>query len=131
MQLALEDAELSADDIDYVNAHGSGTVANDKQETLALKQALGSHAYQIPISSTKSMTGHLTTACGALELLICVLCLMHQVVPPTINYEHRDPECDLDYVPQVAHEVQCEHVLNNSLGFGGQNAALVVSQFTG
>ncbi len=131
MQLALEDAELSADDIDYVNAHGSGTVANDKQETLALKQALGPHAYKIPISSTKSMTGHLTTACGALEVLICVLCLLHQVVPPTINYEHRDPDCDLDYVPRVAREVRCAHVLNNSLGFGGQNAALVVSQYTG
>jgi 3-oxoacyl-[acyl-carrier-protein] synthase II len=131
VQLALQDARLSAEDIDYVNAHGSGTLANDKLETVALKRALGPHAYNVSVSSTKSMTGHLTTACGALELLICVLCLQHQAVPPTINYENRDPDCDLDYVPNVAREVHCEHVLNNNLGFGGQNVSLVVSRYDG
>lgn len=128
IQLALQDAALAAEDIDYVNAHGSGTVTNDKLETVAIKRAFGSHAERLPISSTKSMTGHLTTACGALELVFCVLALQHQVVPPTINLEVPDPDCDLDYVPNEARELSCAHVLNNSLGFGGQNAALVVSR---
>jgi 3-oxoacyl-[acyl-carrier-protein] synthase II len=128
IQLALQDASLMAEDIDYVNAHGSGTVTNDKLETVAIKRAFGSHAERLPISSTKSMTGHLTTACGALELVFCVLALEHQVVPPTINLEVPDPDCDLDYVPNEARELRCAHVLSNSLGFGGQNAALVVSR---
>jgi 3-oxoacyl-[acyl-carrier-protein] synthase II len=126
---SLKDAQLNADDIDYVNAHGTSTVLNDKVETLALKRALGAHAYRSPISSTKSMLGHATTACAAIELAICLLVLHHQVIPPTINYHTPDPDCDLDYVPNTAREHRCRHVLSNSIGFGGQNAALVVSRY--
>jgi 3-oxoacyl-[acyl-carrier-protein] synthase II len=130
IRLALTDAELQPEDIDYVNAHGSGTVLNDKVETLAIKKAFGDRAYQIPISGTKSMTGHLTTASGAMELAVCLMALRQGVVPPTINYETPDPACDLDYVPNVAREVPCRHVLKNSFGFGGQNVAVVLSQYT-
>jgi 3-oxoacyl-[acyl-carrier-protein] synthase II len=126
---ALKDAGLNPDNIDYVNAHGTSTVLNDKVETLALKRALGTHAYRVPISSTKSMLGHATTACAAIELAICLLALHHQVIPPTINYHTPDPDCDLDYVPNSARDHACRHVLSNSIGFGGQNAALVVSRF--
>jgi 3-oxoacyl-[acyl-carrier-protein] synthase II len=131
MKLALQDASLSPEDVSYINAHGSGTVLNDKAETAAIKIALGDHAYRLPISSTKSMTGHLTTACGAIELLVCVLVLDRNVTPPTINYETPDADCDLDYVPNEAREVDCQHVLNMNLGFGGHNVALVVSRFEG
>ncbi len=129
MQQALDDARLNPADVDYINAHGTGTPANDKAETLAIKRALGQHAYHVPVSSTKSMTGHLTTACGAIELLACVLAIRDNVVPPTINYETPDPECDLDYVPKTARQVECRHVMNNSFGFGGQNVTLVVSRY--
>ena len=128
MNLALADAGLSPEDIDYINAHGSGTAINDRVETLAAKRALGSCAYHVPMSSTKSMLGHLTTACGAVEALICVLALQHHAVPPTINYETPDPECDLDYVPNTAREVRCRHVMSNNFGFGGQNTSLIFSQ---
>lgn len=127
--LALREAELNPEDIDYINAHGSGTVVNDKTETLAMKRALGNWAYHVPISSTKSMTGHLTTACGAIEALICLMVLRHRVAPPTINYATPDPECDLDYVPNTARPILCKHVMNNSFGFGGQNVVLVFSHF--
>ena len=126
---AIQDAGINVDDIDYINAHGTGTVLNDKIETLALKQAFGQHAYRVPISSSKSMMGHATTACGAIEMAICLLALQHNVVPPTINYSTPDPDCDLDYVPNTAREVDCTHVLSNSIGFGGHNAALIVSRF--
>jgi 3-oxoacyl-[acyl-carrier-protein] synthase II len=126
---ALKNARLNPDDLDYVNAHGTSTILNDKVETLALKSALGAHAYRLPVSSTKSMLGHATTACAAIELAICLLALNHQVVPPTINYHTPDPDCDLDYVPNHARELRCRHVLSNSIGFGGQNAALVVSSY--
>ena len=126
---ALDDARLDGGEIDYINAHGTGTVLNDKVETLALKQAFGQQAYNIPISSTKSMMGHATTACGAIEMAVCLLAIRHGVVPPTINYENPDPECDLDYVPNTARMVDCRNVLSNSIGFGGQNAALVVSRY--
>ena len=128
---SLQDAGLNPDDINYVNAHGTSTVLNDKVETLALKRALGAHAYRLPISSTKSMLGHATTACAAIELAICLLALQHQVIPPTINYHTPDPDCDLDYVPNHAREHRCRHVLSNSIGFGGQNAALVMRRFAG
>lgn len=128
MQLALKDAGLNTDDVDYVSAHGSSTVANDRIETLAIKKALGADARRTPISSVKSMTGHLTTACGALDSLVCAMALRSNVVPPTINNETPDPECDLDYVPNAAREVTCRHVLNNNFGFGGQNVTLVFSQ---
>ncbi len=127
--LALREAKLNPEDIDYINAHGSGTVVNDKTETLAMKRALGNWAYHVPISSTKSMTGHLTTACGAIEALICLMVLRHSVAPPTINYATPDPECDLDYVPNTARPILCKHVMNNSFGFGGQNVVLVFSRF--
>jgi 3-oxoacyl-[acyl-carrier-protein] synthase II len=126
---ALADARLNPDQIGYVNAHGTGTQLNDRIETLAFKQALGAHAYRVPISSTKSMLGHATTACAAIELAVCILALRNGVVPPTINLDHPDDGCDLDYVPHTAREVDCRHVLSDSIGFGGQNAALVVSRF--
>ncbi len=128
MTLALADAGLMPEDIDYINAHGSGTAINDRVETLATKRAFGSCAYQVPISSTKSMTGHLTTACGALEAVICLLALRHNAVPPTINYERPDPDCDLDYVPNTARDLRCRHVMTNNFGFGGQNTSLIFSR---
>lgn len=126
---ALDDARLEGEEIDYVNAHGTGTQLNDRVETLALKQAFGEHAYHVPISSTKSMLGHATTACGAIEAAISVLAVHQGVIPPTINHDNPDPDCDLDYVPNTARELTLRHVLSNSIGFGGQNAALVVSRF--
>jgi 3-oxoacyl-[acyl-carrier-protein] synthase II len=125
----LKDAGLNTSDIDYINAHGTATVLNDKVETAAIKRAFGADAYRIPISSTKSMHGHATTACAAIELSVCLLALHHQVVPPTINYHTPDPECDLDYVPNIARERRCKHIMSNSVGFGGQNAALIVSRY--
>lgn len=126
---ALKQARLNLTDIDYINAHGTSTVMNDRIETLALKNAFGRQAYRIPVSSTKSMMGHSTTACGAMEMLVALMALRTGVIPPTINYEVPDPACDLDYVPNSAREIACRHVLSNSLGFGGQNAALIVSRF--
>jgi len=126
---ALESARIRPEDIDYVNAHGTGTRLNDRIETIALKRALGDHVHRVPISSTKSMLGHAATACAAIELLVCVLAIRRSAIPPTINYETPDPDCDLDYVPNVARERACRHVLSNSIGFGGQNAALIVSRF--
>jgi len=126
---ALEDARLDAEDIDYINAHGTSTVLNDKVETLAIKQYFGVHARRLPVSSTKSMVGHLTTACGAIETIVSLMALKDGVVPPTINYEHPDPDCDLDYVPNSARQIPCRHVLSNSFGFGGQCAALVLSRY--
>jgi 3-oxoacyl-[acyl-carrier-protein] synthase II len=128
VQAALDQARLNPEQIDYVNAHGTGTIENDRVETLGLKRVFGEQAYKVPISSTKSMVGHLTTACGGVELVVCLLTLRHGVVHPTINYEHPDPECDLDYVPNTAREVPCTHILNTNFGFGGQNAAVVVSR---
>ncbi|MEZ6092160.1 MAG: beta-ketoacyl-[acyl-carrier-protein] synthase family protein [Pirellulaceae bacterium] len=125
---AMKDAGLGVRDLGYINAHGTGTVLNDKVETLALKTALGDAAYSIPVSSTKSMLGHATTACGALELAVALLALKTNTLPPTINYETPDPECDLDYIPNFARDVKCRHILSNNIGFGGQNAALIVSR---
>ncbi len=126
---SLRMARLNTDEIDYCNAHGTGTVVNDKVETLALKKVFGNDAVKLPVSSTKSMLGHATTACGAIELVICLQALRDGVIPPTINYETPDPECDLDYVPNFARQVKCKHILSNSIGFGGQNAALIVSRY--
>ena len=131
MSLAIDDARIGPEDIDYINAHGSGTILNDKAETSALKKARGRYACKTPISGTKGMTGHWTTACGAIEFLICVMATHRGVVPPTINYENPDPECDLDYVPNVAGQVDCRHALTSNFGFGGHNASLLVSRFTG
>lgn len=128
---ALADARLAPAELSYINAHGSGTPLNDRVETAALKRVLGPHAYRVPVSSTKSMVGHATTACGALELTACVMAVRHGAVPPTINYHTPDPDCDLDYVPGYARDHACRHVVSENLGFGGQAGALVVSRFEG
>jgi 3-oxoacyl-[acyl-carrier-protein] synthase II len=128
IKLALEDAGLNGDDIHYINAHGTSTSVNDKVETLAIKNAFGEHAYQIPVSSTKSMMGHLIAAAGATELIVCLMAIRDRVLPPTINYQTPDPECDLDYIPNVARQARCDHALSNSFGFGGQNITLIVSR---
>jgi len=129
MKGALKDAGLGPEEIDYINAHGTSTQVNDRVETLAIKQVFGPQAYKIPVSSSKSMLGHLIAAAGAVELIICVMVLRQGVIPPTINYQTPDPDCDLDYVPNVAREKRCRHVLSNSFGFGGQNISLIVSRF--
>lgn len=126
---ALADAGLSPSDIGYINAHGTSTQANDAAETAGIKAVFGEHAYKVPISSSKSMLGHLIAAAGAVELIIAVMAMKTGVIPPTINYETPDPECDLDYVPNRAREVRFRHLLSNSFGFGGQNVALVASAF--
>jgi len=129
MRLALEDAGLAPADIGYINAHGTSTQVNDRVETLAIKKVFGEEAYRIPVSSSKSMLGHLIAAAGAVELIISVMALREGILPPTINYEVPDPECDLDYIPNVAREKKVQHVLSNSFGFGGQNVSLIVSKF--
>ena len=129
MRIAIADAGINADQIDYVNAHGTSTPIGDMQETAAIKAVFGEHANSLAISSTKSMTGHLLGAAGAVESIACVLALTNGVVPPTINYEHPDPECDLDCVPNEARELELNRVVNNSFGFGGHNVALVFSRF--
>jgi 3-oxoacyl-[acyl-carrier-protein] synthase II len=127
---ALKDSGLALAEIGYINAHGTSTQVNDRVETLAIKKVFGEGAYQIPISSSKSMLGHLIAAAGAVELITSIMTLRRGVLPPTINYEFPDPECDLDYVPNVAREKRVRHVLSNSFGFGGQNISLIVSRFS-
>ncbi|GAA1069610.1 MULTISPECIES: beta-ketoacyl-[acyl-carrier-protein] synthase family protein [Kitasatospora] len=125
---ALDHARVNASDVDYVNAHGSGTKQNDRHETAAVKRSLGAHAYETPMSSIKSMVGHSLGAIGAIELVACALALKHGVVPPTANYETPDPECDLDYVPKTARELPLRHVLSVGSGFGGFQSAVVLSR---
>jgi len=129
MQKALAHAGLEPDDIGYVNAHGTSTSMNDKLETLALKKVFGEYAYTLPISSTKSAMGHLLGAAGAVEAAICVLALQNGIIPPTINYATPDPDCDLDYVPNVARSAAIDAVMTNSLGFGGHNASLIFRRY--
>ena len=131
IRMALDDAGVDRDKIDYINAHGTSTTVNDRVETLAIKEVFGDRAYKIPVSSTKSMLGHLIAAAGATEAIICLMALRDNVVPPTTNYETPDPECDLDYVPNSAREVPCQTALTNSFGFGGQNISLILSRFDG
>ncbi len=131
MRRALRDARLEPEQIDYVNAHGTGTVLGDAAETRAIKQVLGDHAYRVPVSSTKSMIGHAMGAAGAIEAMVTVLSIRDKQVHPTINYRTPDPECDLDYVPNVAREVPIRAALSNSFAFGGHNVVLVFSRFEG
>jgi len=129
MRMALADAGCRPDQIDYISAHGTGTTENDKVETLAVKLVFGEHAPKVPMSSVKSTLGHLIAAAGATELMTCVLAIRDQVLPPTMNLENPDPECDLDYVPNAARKAKVEVCLSNSFGFGGQNDSLVVRRF--
>jgi len=128
MQAAIDDSGLPLSEFGYVNAHGTSTPLNDKFETQAIKSVFGDHAKRVAISSTKSMTGHLLGAAGGLETIICVLALERKILPPTINYEHPDPDCDLDYVPNTARPVEARAALSNSLGFGGHNVTLALSR---
>ena len=129
MRWALEDAGLQPEDVDYINAHGTSTPLNDLSETLAIKAVFGENAYRVPISSTKSMIGHALGASGALEALACVMTLQTGIIHPTINQEERDPQCDLDYVPNETRRATVRTILKNSFGFGGQNACLVLKRF--
>jgi 3-oxoacyl-[acyl-carrier-protein] synthase II len=131
MSMALGDAKLRPEQVTYLNAHGTSTELNDKIETLAIKKAFGAAARKVAISSTKSMTGHLIGAAGGVEAAVSVLAIQHGVMPPTINYEHPDPECDLDYIPNQARRAPVEAALSNSLGFGGHNATIVFKAFRG
>ncbi len=129
MRRALKEAGISAEQISYINAHGTGTQLNDKSETLAIKHALGDVAYEIPISSTKSMTGHILGATAAAEAIFSIKALHDSFIPPTLNLENPDPECDLDYTPLVGKQAPLQHVLSNSFGFGGHNTAVVLSRY--
>lgn len=129
MSDAIKFAGGTPEDVDYINAHGTSTLLNDKIETLAIKKVFGERAYRIPVSSTKSMTGHVLGAAGAIELIAAVLAIENSIIPPTINYEFPDPECDLDYVPNKARKQEVNFALSNSLGFGGHNATLAVKKF--
>jgi len=131
MNLALKDAGLSPADVGYINAHGTSTKINDANETFAIKKVFGDHARRLMVSSTKSMTGHLLGAAGGIETGFSALVLHHDAIPPTINYEHPDPECDLDYVANTAREYRVDAVLSNSFGFGGTNACLVLTRYKG
>jgi len=131
MQMALRDAKLSSAEVDYINAHGTSTELNDITETVAVKRVFGDHARKLPISSTKSVTGHLLGAAGSTEAVFSVLAIRDKIIPPTINYENPDPRCDLDYVPNVAREAAVKIVLSNAFGFGGTNATLIFKRFEG
>lgn len=128
MTLAMKQAGLEPDDVGYINAHGTSTQLNEKFETEAIKAAFGARAYSVPVSSTKSMTGHLLGAAGALEAALAIQAICHGVLPPTINQTTPDPDCDLDYVPNVARHVRIDHAMSNSMGFGGHNVSLIVSR---
>jgi 3-oxoacyl-[acyl-carrier-protein] synthase II len=129
MEFALKDAGISKEEVDYINAHGTSTQLNDATETLAIKQVFGQRAYEIPISSTKSMIGHLLGAAGAVEFIVCLLSIRDNIIHPTINYEYPDPDCDLDYVPNKAREKKVDVTMSNSFGFGGHNVTLIAKRF--
>jgi len=131
MRNAIRSANITPDEIDYINAHGSSTPLNDKTETLAIKEVLGEHAYDTAISSSKSMTGHLYGAAGAIEAMVCVKTLTDGIIPPTINYETPDPECDLDYTPNEARKADVSVAMSNSFGLGGRNATIIFKKYTG
>jgi 3-oxoacyl-[acyl-carrier-protein] synthase II len=127
--LALSSAKVKPEDVDYINAHGTGTVLNDLSETKAIKRVFGKLAYKIPVSSTKSMTGHMMGTTGALEVIFCTLAIRDGKIPPTIHYATPDPECDLDYVPNTARAKPVRVAVSNAFGFGGHNAVLVIRAF--
>jgi 3-oxoacyl-[acyl-carrier-protein] synthase II len=131
MQTALRKAGMTTKDIDYINAHGTSTAMNDKCETMAIKAVFGADAHRVPISSTKSMMGHLIGAAGAIEAIVCVLAIQNGVIPPTINLEHADPDCDLDYVPNTARQQKVRAAMSNSFGFGGHNSVLLFREYAG
>jgi len=131
MQIAMKHGKVAPADIDYINAHGTSTPIGDICETKAIKDAFGAHAYKVPVSSTKSMTGHLLGAAGGIELAACALAIKNGVIPPTINLDNPDPECDLDYVPHTAREAKVKVALSNSFGFGGHNSSIVIREFLG
>ena len=129
VRMAIRDAGIALDDINYINAHGTSTGVNDRVETLVVKSIFGELAYKIPMSSTKSMTGHLIAAAGASEMIYSLLAIRDNILPPTINYTTPDPDCDLDYVPNKARETKCNVIASNSFGFGGQNVTLIARRF--
>jgi 3-oxoacyl-[acyl-carrier-protein] synthase II len=129
MRTALRDAQIAPEAVDYINAHGTSTPYNDKHETMAIMQVFGDQVHDLAVSSTKSMTGHLLGAAGGVEAAFCALALSEGIIPPTINYEHPDPECDLDYVPNHARHIDLENVISNSFGFGGTNACIVLNKY--
>lgn len=131
MTMCLNNAGINPEDLDYINAHGTSTLINDKVETMAIKTALGEYAYKVPVASTKSMIGHLLGAAGAVEAISMVKTIVEGVIPPTINYENPDPDCDLDYVPNEAREVKVKTAMSNSLGFGGHNGTIAFKEFVG
>jgi len=131
MKMALRHGGLNPGDISYINAHGTSTPQGDVCETQAIKTVFGSHAKKVAVSSTKGATGHMLGAAGAVEMTVCALAIKHGVVPPTINYQVPDPECDLDYVPNTARELKVNIIINNSFGFGGHNASIAAKKFTG
>ncbi|MCX5668306.1 MAG: beta-ketoacyl-ACP synthase II [Candidatus Omnitrophica bacterium] len=130
MRAALKDAAIMPEDVDYINAHGSSTLYNDKIETLAIKKVFGAHAKKLAVSSTKSVMGHLLGAAGGVEMIVCALAIKNSIIPPTINYETRDPDCDLDYVPNKPRHHKIKVAASNALGFGGHNATLIVKKYT-
>lgn len=131
MKAVLKDADITPEDIDYINAHGTSTIQNDRVETKGIKEVFGEYAYKIPVSSTKSMIGHTIGAAGAIEAQVCALALEDQIIPPTMNYQNQDPECDLDYVPGKPRQAKLNNVLSNSFGFGSNNACLVLRRYNG
>jgi 3-oxoacyl-(acyl-carrier-protein) synthase len=131
ISLAMEMAGVGPEQVDYINAHGTGTVLNDVSESRAIKLAFGEHAYKVPVSSTKSMTGHMMGATGALESIFCIRAIHENIIPPTIHLNNPDPECDLDYVPNQAREMEVDLAITNAFGFGGQNAVLAFKSFSG
>ena len=130
MQLCLADARCPIDEVDYINMHGTSTGLGDLAETKAIKTVFGSHARKLQVSSTKSQLGHLLGASGGVELVACSLAIRDGVLPPTINLENPDPDCDLDYIPNVAREKRVDHVMSNSFGFGGHNASLLIGRYS-
>jgi 3-oxoacyl-[acyl-carrier-protein] synthase II len=131
MKMAIKDAGITPEGVDYINAHGTSTPLNDLTETLAIKKVFGGHAKKVPISATKSMTGHLLGAAGSTEAIFTVLSIRDGIMPPTINYEEPDPQCDLDYVPNVARRKPIRTAMSNAFGFGGTNATLIFKKFEG